>query len=1400
MTHYTSTMNNGNRNDSNDTNSATPPLFTFSTNLFMLDPTAESTVSQPFQAAFSSVRPAVQHGVKREASSPPMGMERRQGPALAASPTSMSQRSIYSPGDGYLDPVAPAATPTGINLGGYSGGTTPGFDTLEELPDFNRVDTLPDEDRMSIASDAGSSAEPEHRLPPSPRLTTSPTSHPASQTSPILKIEDHTSSRQSHQLPPHPHTPISRNSSSSNPSSPHPQPTPDDNGNWHSHSRCGLSPEARDDTYLLLSPEEQEIQRLKLAKAKEIEQWLRGSMLVLPLVEVAGNYSGEGAGSGRKLKAPRSGGHRRAKSATDFQHHGVQTQMERDQSNVQQGTGAGMSTGDPGLVDDESEDDDDASVPVGWRESSLPSSDTLSDYQAELPSSASGLCTESDNEHERLPPEHDPTLEPPAHQFFSRPPWTDIAPAIHHGATSTMQTHPATAASAIQKFEQYARNIETASRVATFGSHMRRNSTGDAEGVGVVLERFSFGKNKGPASPSGGGSRRPSIWGGFQKSLKRTLSSVETDSSSTSTSTMKPKDNNNLPAPAPPLWKGHGKRGSSFGGSSSTALPFAPSRLGTGFGVPSLKLDTTIKRSSTNTIGGAFAQMTSPLMAPGAGSGSHSALPTSPKPTSPNQQKQSTNTLMGHLTRSRSRSRNRSGSDLQRKHVFGVVTSLIGPALPSGVSPVSPQAKRWGESERERGRQEMLSPVSAERRGFDVDDGGDAAMSDNNNINDEEESILPQQQLPPHQPHHQKTQHEAPIPAPYPTPTIIPTFDGFTAHILSLSPHLHPELVERFANEQCKRFRKLVDHRQKHLKALDEKGMCGNGEGVCRKVRGQVGVGGEGVVGVLAGRRGGGNTGNKEEGEGEEVYDSDHPQHASTSHAPTTTPATFPPLIPSPPTPHLPSTFECPICFKPKSITKPSDWTKHVHEDLQPFTCTFPGCNEPKSFKRKADWVRHENERHRQLEWWVCQEGGCGHRCYRRDNFLQHLVREHKYTETKRKTSTGGGGPAEKEELWRKIDACHYTTTQDPQAEKCRFCGAACQSFKKLTVHLAKHMEGIALPVLGLVTDEARPPVGVPKRRGRVGAQAQVHVQQQQQQIRHQQQATAMTAAARGQVPISPAAGQLHPHSQALQQMPTIPAVSTTIAVPAAMGPTQIPTPTPTSTGLTPITPVSVNTSISNPGVYQPSPTAAVGMDYHHPHQHQHQHQHQHHPNPSPSPSIQQQYQPVDYRQLQQQMMQQRNHDLQQLQQQQQRYDRLPRPPHSGHHRSPSAPDLPTFGMAGGMFQHSPPPPPPQTYLHHQQPQHHPQQNGVGINMNMNLYQFPNPCTNPSQGSHQMQQMEETQMAVVDSGMGVDGMEGMDGVDGMEDVEIPMGMGMGGIGGMGGMVYTGLQAQGTRGW
>ncbi|KAH8815276.1 hypothetical protein F5884DRAFT_172316 [Xylogone sp. PMI_703] len=284
------------------------------------------------------------------------------------------------------------------------------------------------------------------------------------------------------------------------------------------------------------------------------------------------------------------------------------------------------------------------------------------------------------------------------------------------------------------------------------------------------------------------------------------------------------------------------------------------------------------------------------------------------------------------------------------------------------------------------------------------------------------------------------------------TEPIIPTPDGFKAHVIQLNPGIdnqHKWLVSRIAHQQEVRFKTLLEARVTHAKVVNNRSCPSNTH--C------VGLGGSATLLDARGRP-------RElplQGEFSEE-DAGLAEGALTDDS-------FPPGVPMPPVRFLPAEFECPLCFKVKKFQKPSDWTKHVHEDVQPFTCTYDKCKDTKSFKRKADWVRHENERHRHLEWWVCEMDDCKHPCYRKDNFLQHLVREHKLPEPKEKTKAAIKKSRYTEPAWIMLEKCHHETDHRPEQEPCKFCGKTFTTWKKLTVHLAKHMEQISLPVLKLV-------------------------------------------------------------------------------------------------------------------------------------------------------------------------------------------------------------------------------------------------------------------------------------------------------------------------------------------
>lgn len=180
---------------------------------------------------------------------------------------------------------------------------------------------------------------------------------------------------------------------------------------------------------------------------------------------------------------------------------------------------------------------------------------------------------------------------------------------------------------------------------------------------------------------------------------------------------------------------------------------------------------------------------------------------------------------------------------------------------------------------------------------------------------------------------------------------ITPNLSGFKQQVLRTNPRLaehNTYLIDRIAHQQVVRYKLLLQHRVKHLKQIGSR-TCPAGQ-MC------IAMGGSAIQMDSKGE----NRGLDPLSTTYEVSDDD-----TTPLEGAITPESFPTDIPMPPTTSLPAEFECQLCYHTKKFTKPSDWTKHVHEDVQPFTCTWDRCRDPKIFKRKADWVRHENEGHR---------------------------------------------------------------------------------------------------------------------------------------------------------------------------------------------------------------------------------------------------------------------------------------------------------------------------------------------------------------------------------------------------------------------------------------------------
>ncbi|KAJ5355816.1 Zinc finger C2H2 [Penicillium concentricum] len=428
------------------------------------------------------------------------------------------------------------------------------------------------------------------------------------------------------------------------------------------------------------------------------------------------------------------------------------------------------------------------------------------------------------------------------------------------------------------------------------------------------------------------------------------------------------------------------------------------------------------RHSRSPSLSNALLSVTSQIVAVG---GSQPVRAVSPAP-SPNQERSSLNIQFNGRARSRSEIPRPSSPGL-----INLMTAHGGPPVPNITSPrISSDADQTP-------RSTTVGPETGS-----ADDENDVDTGNNKGVIMEFPAI---QSLP------------------------VPTTEGFRSQIMQLNPRLEPALIHRLAHEQNRRYKLLVGLQQKHSIATANH--------TCKSANYCTVQGGQPTL--LQDHRG---SNDPEAGQIQfQVTNFSYGHEQQYAPGDGTTPAAqFPPGVPPPPVSRLPARFECPICFEVKTFQKPSDWSKHVQEDVQPFTCTFPHCTEPKSFKRKADWVRHENEKHRHLEWWTCTFPECNHKCYRKDNFVQHLVREHKMPEPKIKkagkasstveaeTMPNSRREQELERLWQMVENCRHDTAQAPQEEPCRFCGNVCNEWRKLSVHLGKHLEQLALPVLRL--------------------------------------------------------------------------------------------------------------------------------------------------------------------------------------------------------------------------------------------------------------------------------------------------------------------------------------------
>ena len=135
-------------------------------------------------------------------------------------------------------------------------------------------------------------------------------------------------------------------------------------------------------------------------------------------------------------------------------------------------------------------------------------------------------------------------------------------------------------------------------------------------------------------------------------------------------------------------------------------------------------------------------------------------------------------------------------------------------------------------------------------------------------------------------------------------------YDTFESEIRTQNPRLPSFLLKRLAQEQSRRYKRLISFKVDHLRSVQRDG-CPSGA-LCLKGKEYDGRPEKtGTMGFKPSRLEQG----EQSGEASELS-------ADLRWLPSE--------YPMPPTQTLPSEFECPLCFRVKKFSKPSDWAKHV--------------------------------------------------------------------------------------------------------------------------------------------------------------------------------------------------------------------------------------------------------------------------------------------------------------------------------------------------------------------------------------------------------------------------------------------------------------------------------------
>jgi NB-ARC domain len=130
-----------------------------------------------------------------------------------------------------------------------------------------------------------------------------------------------------------------------------------------------------------------------------------------------------------------------------------------------------------------------------------------------------------------------------------------------------------------------------------------------------------------------------------------------------------------------------------------------------------------------------------------------------------------------------------------------------------------------------------------------------------------------------------------------------------------------------------------------------------------------------------------------------------------------------------------------------------ADWVAHVFVDIEPYVCTSESCSSgSRTYGRAAEWLTHELDSHRLARIWHCQS--CDQPFTRSEAFVGHLTSAH--------------GLAADQAL--AVSSFCEKPAQSAPDLSCALCALSCSSFDSFRVHVAGHLEQLAL--CSIETDE----------------------------------------------------------------------------------------------------------------------------------------------------------------------------------------------------------------------------------------------------------------------------------------------------------------------------------------